>query len=100
MKPYPHAAPYIVGILTGYLLHTKSHIKLTKRLALICWVMSVLIVLVEVFTTWPWNKGNIPNLLISALYASTFRVLWALAMSWVVIACHNGFGGKQLIQFL
>jgi len=81
-------------MLTGYWLHINPNIKLTRRLALIGWTVSASIILVEVFTTWEWNKGNTPNLLISSLYASLFRVFWAIAMSWIVIACHNGFGGK------
>ena len=34
-------------------------------------------------------------------YGVTFRIVWAIALAWVIFACHNGWGGKsQIIQIM
>lgn len=30
-----------------------------------------------------------------ALYNGTHRSLWALALTWIIVACEDGYGGKQ-----
>ena len=33
------------------------------------------------------------------IYGAMFRIMWAIALAWVIFACHNGWGGKsQLIM--
>ncbi|XP_054157739.1 nose resistant to fluoxetine protein 6-like [Oppia nitens] len=94
VKPYPHAAPYVVGMLTGYLLYQYSHIKLSLKVKSIGWLLATMVVVLEIFGTWIWNSGHSePTRLVSTLYAGLSRTLWALAMAWIIVACHNGFGG-------
>ncbi|KAI1289380.1 Nose resistant to fluoxetine protein 6 [Halotydeus destructor] len=94
IKPYPHAAPYLVGMLTGYLLFTKgSKIRLTAKVATAGWFCTLVTCMTLLFSTIGWNRGNYPSQLVSALYAATFRSLWSLAMAWVVVACAAGHGG-------
>lgn len=93
VKPYPHAAPYLIGILTGYFLHLRPDFKLNKRITFIGWTLSTSAVLCMLFITWQWNQGYPPSLLFGAVYAAVFRALWAISMAWVVIACHCGRGG-------
>lgn len=95
IKPYSHAAPYLIGMLTGYFLFKNSHMKIRRKYAFFFWTLTTLITLFEVFTTWEWNKGNMPNRIITALYAAMFRVFWSCSMAWIVIACHNGIGGLK-----
>lgn len=93
LKPYPHAAPYLIGMLTGYLLFINSKIKFSTTVKCLGWILSIVIALFEVFSTWQWNNGSVPGQLIASIYASLFRVFWAASLAWVVIACHYGFGG-------
>lgn len=33
----------------------------------------------------------------AATYSSLSHSLWALALSWIVVACSTGYGGKYLL---
>jgi hypothetical protein len=93
VKPYPHAAPYLIGMLTGYFLHTRSDFKLGKWVTTVGWLLAFGITFTATFGTWEWNSGFLPSHLLAAIYAALFRGLWAVAMAWVIIACHYGKGG-------
>ena len=93
MKPYPHAAPYFIGILTAYFIHMKPDLKLKKWTSVSGWIVSTCIILTACFITWNWNRGFYPSQITGAIYAASFRSLWALAMAWIVVACHSGHGG-------
>lgn len=93
VKPYPHAAPYLIGVMTGYFLHQKPDFKLTKRSTLLGWCFSTMFILIALFITWQWNQGYPPSAFFGSLYAAFFRSLWAASMAWVVIACNSGKGG-------
>ena len=32
------------------------------------------------------------------VYDAMFRLVWAIALAWVIFACHNGWGGKTQIN--
>ena len=32
------------------------------------------------------------------VYGVTFRTVWAIALAWVIFACHNGWGGNGLVN--
>ena len=36
---------------------------------------------------------------VSALYNSTFRSAWGLAVCWVILSCATGHGGLCLVHF-
>lgn len=96
VKPYPHAAPYLVGMLTGYFLHTRPEVKISKWMTTIGWLCAFGITFCATFITYEWNSGYLPSHWFAALYAALFRGLWAMAMAWVIIACHYGRGGKLI----
>ena len=82
------------------MLFKYSHIKLPKRVVFFGWFASISIILIEIFSTLSWNRGETsPSMFVSILYAGSFRVFWALAVAWIVIACHNGYGGLAIIDF-
>ena len=93
VKPYPHAAPYLIGMMTGYFLHSKPDFKINPRRSMIGWTASCVIIFVSLFITWQWNQGHHPSLLFGSLYAACFRGLWGASMAWIVIACQYGQGG-------
>ena len=57
VKPYPHAAPYFIGMLTGYLLHTHASWRPSRRWSVIGWIAAIFMSLLFTFVTWEWNKG-------------------------------------------
>ena len=71
----------------------KPDMKMKKSVSVTGWICSVFIILFACFITWNWNQGFYPSPVLGAIYAATFRSLWALAMAWIVIACHYGHGG-------
>ncbi|RWS29240.1 Nose resistant to fluoxetine protein 6-like protein [Leptotrombidium deliense] len=93
IKPYPHAACYLIGILTGYLLANSSQIKIRNVFTYIGWLFSTVVCFSALLITWQWNKGHTPTPIVSAIYAAFSRTVWSLAMSWIVYACYLGRGG-------
>lgn len=71
----------------------KPDLKLKKWTSISGWIVSTCIILTACFITWNWNQGFYPSQITGAIYAASFRSLWALAMAWIVIACHYGHGG-------
>ncbi|XP_076360322.1 O-acyltransferase like protein-like [Tachypleus tridentatus] len=93
--PYTHFAPYCVGIATGYILFVYRHKKISIHpiVALLGWTVAFTCNLAVVFGVYAWNRGYLPGLVTGALYACISRFVWTLGLSWVVVACMNGYGG-------
>lgn len=81
-------------MLTGYLLHGNIRLKFDKGLSIVGWLTSTILCLTAIFSTYEWNRGEAsPSQLAVSVYAALFRLCWACAMAWVVIACQSGHGG-------
>ena len=84
--------PYLVGLGLGYLLH---RLRETPRLSINTialswiWVLAALIGCLVVYGLVPYQKD--PSLVAStaerAFYGGLHRLAWALAVSWVILAC-------------
>ncbi|RWS15297.1 Nose resistant to fluoxetine protein 6-like protein, partial [Dinothrombium tinctorium] len=61
VKPYPHAACYLIGILVGYDLYISSEIKIKKLYSYAGWLLSVLVAISAMLISWEWNKGYLPS---------------------------------------
>ncbi|KAM4527682.1 O-acyltransferase like protein [Odontesthes bonariensis] len=94
VKPYTRYGPFLIGILTGiYLTTKKNQLLQRKRHAAIGWfcclsLMAVLVGLAYVLRETP-AYPSLPH----ALYQGLHRPLWALAVSWIILACEEGYGG-------
>ena len=40
-------------------------------------------------TKHTWSEAE------NIIYGMTFRLVWAVALCWVIYACHNGYGSKN-----
>lgn len=100
MKPWTHAAPFLVGIFYGYLLYRNgmnSVIKLKVRL--IYWLASIITVLVIMFGFHPYIDGTVKmTATTGVLYAYLTPTLWAIAVGWIMYACATGNGG--VVQYI
>ena len=95
-RPYTRLATYVVGMLTGYLLH-KINFKLrfTRLVIIGGWVVSSTAALLLVYGLFYYyhNPGTNMSQAGSVLFLAISRTSWALCLSWLVIACASGNGG-------
>ncbi|XP_022244612.1 O-acyltransferase like protein-like [Limulus polyphemus] len=64
-----------------------------KIVAFLGWTVAFTCNLAVVFGVYAWNRGYLPRLVTGAVYACVSRFVWTLGLSWVVVACTNGYGG-------
>ncbi|KAI3362236.1 hypothetical protein L3Q82_012560, partial [Scortum barcoo] len=94
VKPYTRYGPFLIGILTGIYLTTKKNPLLKRKWqAALGWfcclsLMAALIGLAYILKETP-AYPSVPH----ALYQGLHRPLWALGVSWVIVACEEGYGG-------
>ncbi|VDK56794.1 unnamed protein product [Anisakis simplex] len=66
--------------------------KYTKKFICIGWTLAVVFALSSLFGLYPALQGwKWP--MYHLIYGATHRLLWALAMGWIIYACHNRIGG-------
>uniref|UniRef100_T2M7V7 Leukocyte receptor cluster member 1 n=1 Tax=Hydra vulgaris TaxID=6087 RepID=T2M7V7_HYDVU len=96
LKPYTRFTPYLIGLLLGYVI--SRDIKIIKyngiKLAF-AWIVAFGIGLAVVYGPYivvqnnNGKFGEVANIIYSALS----KLLWAVAVSWVIYACHYNLGG-------
>uniref|UniRef100_A0A8C9Y9T5 O-acyltransferase like n=1 Tax=Sander lucioperca TaxID=283035 RepID=A0A8C9Y9T5_SANLU len=102
VKPYTRYGPFLIGILTGiYLTTKKDQLLKQKWQAALGWfcclsLMAVVVGLAYILRETP-AYPSVPH----ALYQGLHRPLWALAVTWIILACEEGYGGKprSLLSF-
>ncbi|KAM9338056.1 O-acyltransferase like protein [Symphorus nematophorus] len=101
VKPYTRYGPFLIGILTGiYLTTKKGQLLKQKWQAALGWFccLSLMAVLVGLAYTLKETPAypSVPH----ALYQGLHRPLWALAVTWIILACEEGYGGfiKNLLS--
>ncbi|XP_035857802.1 O-acyltransferase like protein-like [Sander lucioperca] len=92
--PHTRYGPFLIGILTGIYFTTKKDQLLKQKwqaglgwfccLSLMAVVVGVAFILRET-PAYP----SVPH----ALYQGLHRSLWALAVTWIILACEEGYGG-------
>lgn len=73
-------------------------------IALLGWVLAAVANSMVVYGLYPtFSKGGsqlIPENILdnntAAFYNAVSRPVWCLGLAWVVLACHNGYGGENL----
>ncbi|XP_030599191.1 O-acyltransferase like protein [Archocentrus centrarchus] len=94
VKPHTRYGPFLIGILTGIYLTTKKNPLLKQwwqaALGWFCCLslLAVLVGLAYILKETPSNP-SMPH----ALYQGLHRPLWALAVTWIILACEEGYGG-------
>ncbi|XP_020892990.1 nose resistant to fluoxetine protein 6 isoform X2 [Exaiptasia diaphana] len=98
VKPYCRIAPYLIGMVLGYLFHVFKD-KLSRSLSwwlLLCgWCVAIVLALAPLYGTYKAYKKNPQPLTLTenVFYATFSRISWSLALAWVIYACHAGYGG-------
>ncbi|KAK7866453.1 hypothetical protein R5R35_008974 [Gryllus longicercus] len=89
-KPWTRLGPYLIGMCVGWYLCKKNcTIRMSKIMAATGWVVSISLLFYLIFGLFKQELHPI----IAAIYSSLSHSLWALGLSWIVIACCTGYGG-------
>jgi len=99
-KPWARVAPFAIGLIIGWVVWKhRGSIKMKKITVLIGWIVAIGTALTLTLVSYDENRdyttiteGNWP--LYGRVILETFRrPVWALVLSWIVIACVSGYGG-------
>ncbi|XP_033725178.1 nose resistant to fluoxetine protein 6-like [Pecten maximus] len=93
-RPYSRISPYLIGILTGYVLwRTDRKVQMSKLTVLIGWALSLTCVISVVYGTLQENKGHLNSLQVDGVYNAVCKTVWSLGLAWIIFACNTGYGG-------
>ncbi|XP_071484630.1 nose resistant to fluoxetine protein 6-like [Diadema antillarum] len=101
VKPYACAPAYMMGLAMGYFLHRRRqsrNVTLHPALVLLGWLvasalgMTITYGLYGLFDKPGYEVGSLTTAE-STAFGVLRRPAWALALCWVVFACHFGYGG-------
>ncbi|KAJ8921442.1 hypothetical protein NQ315_003060 [Exocentrus adspersus] len=95
--PWNRIGPYLVGVITAYILVVKLQNKLVLRKGtlVVLWIIFPLLNLWILFTLYTRQV----SVEFSAVYMGISRTLWGVGIAWVLIACCTG-NARLLEQFL
>lgn len=93
--PWARYQPYLVGILLGYILHHTRGKKviINEQLNIIVWQMAFLAAFSIIYGLYNARVSMNGTLLAATFYNTFQRMVWALALSWVIFSCVKGYGG-------
>ena len=98
IKPWARIAPYIVGILLGYVLYKEVKLPFKNWLRnfpfyLIMWACSGVLLMSSLYGLYSTWNGHISSTAENVFYITFSRLAWGLGLALLVFACHNGYGG-------
>ncbi|CAL7947868.1 unnamed protein product [Xylocopa violacea] len=89
-KPWTRLGPYLIGMSMGYFLFkTDCKIKMSKTTVCVGWLFSSACLLSLLYGLYEAELSPI----MAAAYSSLSHSVWALGLSWIVVACSTGYGG-------
>lgn len=96
---YTRCGTYCIGMLFGYALYRihkrsgalKYHINRWLNLAI--WLLMAVAACWVLYGLWPISRGDISPKSFNIFYAAANRLIWGVAVGWVVFACVTGNGG-------
>ncbi|KAL0132835.1 hypothetical protein PUN28_000500 [Cardiocondyla obscurior] len=94
-KPWMRINPYIIGMISGYILKKlNNNLALKKKIIILCWC---LVIVVDIYVL---RYQRHMSILSTAVYMTLFRILWATSIAWIVITCtKNGGILNKLLSF-
>ncbi|XP_050071838.1 O-acyltransferase like protein [Anopheles maculipalpis] len=87
-KPWQRIGPYIVGMITGYILYRRPNApRIVPPLRLLLWTISTGILIALIFGVW---NGEL-SVHWTAWYVSVGHTAWGLALMWITLSCCWGY---------
>ncbi|KAH6934659.1 hypothetical protein HPB50_026720 [Hyalomma asiaticum] len=94
LRPYYHAVCYFSGSVAYLLIDDFRKRKISKTVQVIGWGVSMVCALLCVFVKLAWYRSMNPTSeAVKLLAAFLDRMLWAVSLSWITLACSSGRGG-------
>ncbi|CAH3109140.1 unnamed protein product [Porites lobata] len=100
VKPYCRIAPYLVGMLLGYIVLHFRDWKMPKvrtyMFNVAGWCVAIALALSTLYGEYSAVRKDNPKPFTRAeniIYGTFSRCAWGLALAWVIFACHRGLGG-------
>uniref|UniRef100_A0A1I8EDE3 Acyl_transf_3 domain-containing protein n=1 Tax=Wuchereria bancrofti TaxID=6293 RepID=A0A1I8EDE3_WUCBA len=95
IKPQYRAAPYIIGLLLGHHLakiQTKNFSNTQhSTIFLTCgWILATCLAFISMYGLYP-ILTNLEWKLYYLIYGALHRTTFAVAIAWLIYACHNGY---------
>ncbi|XP_071629815.1 nose resistant to fluoxetine protein 6-like isoform X2 [Temnothorax longispinosus] len=98
IPPWMRISPFIIGIITGYILaKLKNNFALKDKHIILCWCLAIFCKVSVLFLSY----NRVTSVLATSIYVALHRILWAICIACVVIACSTKHGGivNQLLSF-
>ncbi|GAB1867720.1 Nose resistant-to-fluoxetine protein N-terminal domain-containing protein [Camponotus japonicus] len=95
--PWIRIGPYIIGIITGYIIRRlNKKLVFKKETVILCWCFGSACNIFPLIGLY----GRNVSILYTAIYIALSRTLWATGIAWIVIACFSKHGGiiNQLLS--
>ncbi|KAI8505979.1 hypothetical protein Bbelb_163320 [Branchiostoma belcheri] len=101
IKPWVRIGPYLVGMLVGWVLYKtrelREEIKRDEKMVLwlVCigWCTATATALAVVYGMYGVYNGAVLTYSGNLFFVTVHRVIWAMAIGWMVVACYHGYGG-------
>ncbi|KAK6182375.1 hypothetical protein SNE40_010080 [Patella caerulea] len=95
VKPYTRVGVYAIGLALGYLIHKKKGKKLSKLFVFSGSVVAAALGLLATYITYDCYRKNGHAWSEDTFIAqeTLYRPAFALALSWMILLCVNGYGG-------
>ncbi|XP_066999715.2 nose resistant to fluoxetine protein 6 [Anabrus simplex] len=93
---YTRAAPFLVGVLLGYILYStkKKKLILSKWIVFLGWLVSTAISLTIIYAIHLYYKKDHPyNPLEAAFFGGLHPIAWGAVIAWIIFACETGYAG-------
>lgn len=109
--------PWLIGMILGYVLfihksnqievqepgkarNTRDPIEIDPVWNAVLWIAALSTLLAVVFLSQPFrHPKNDHSLISNAIYIALSRLAWAVALSWIIFACHSQKHSGYIVQW-
>ncbi|KAI9589996.1 uncharacterized protein LOC119639842 [Glossina fuscipes] len=83
-KPWQRVGTYIMGMLTGYIIHkVKTPPKISGRIIILLWILSLGLLALIIFGVWEGQLNEVST----AFYVSIGHTAFGFSLIWMVLSC-------------